>query len=548
MLEANDNRIELIHEDVFRLLPNTLKTVSVRNNRLTYGAYIWYLQNLTGLETLDLSTTRGLHTLPFAEPENQTRYTLPSHHQTENCFTTPRAEKYLEDSPHEKIPENAHTIKPYGIPPNLKTLKYTDCKLAYDLSKLHFADNSLRRVDLSYNIFAVWLGPIYGLENVTHLDLSGNLATYVKPYFFATFPSLTHLNVSHNAFTMSENWEYFRNQSKVEVLDLSSNKILFLHRYFLTGLKSLTTLNLSLNYMDSLFVDLDHNLNLTSINCSHNYIKYISPRLRSQMDRLAALHNFTIDLSGNDLRCTCQNIEFLEWLLNSNIHAANRDLYHCVDINGEVIHFKDHDVLKNLKDSCSDFIALSMGLLATFVLICSLIAATICYRYRWKIIYFFYVFKLKLRKNKTEYERIYDFDVYVSYADHDLHFVREDMIQKLEHQKGKRLYIRDRDSLPGAPIAENIIDGIRSSKKTVLLLSQAFLKKKWCRYELHMANMETVSTGRSVMVIIMLEDIPCRDIPPVILYDVQNSRFVDYPKDPSDQELFWANVSTALDS
>ncbi|XP_067663624.1 toll-like receptor 4 [Haliotis asinina] len=549
MLEANENRVEVINEDVFGLLPQTLKAVSMRDNRLTYGAYIWFLRNLTGLETLDLSSTRGLHTLPFAEPENQIRDTLWSHHQTENCFTTPRTEKYLDDSEHEKILENTHFIKPYGIPPNLKSLKYTDSKLAYDLSKSQFADNNLRHVDLSYNIFARWLGPINGLENVTHLDLSGNLASYVNKTFFATFPSLTHLNLSHNALTMSGNSEYFQYQSKLEVLDLSDNNIVYLHRYFLTELKSLRELNLSHNFMDSLFVDLDHNLNLTSINCSHNDIKYISPRVRSQMDRIATLHSLYIDLSENDLRCTCQNIEFLEWLLHSKkIHAANRERYHCLDINGKVLHFKDHDILKNLRASCSNFIALSMGLLATLVLICSLIAGTICYRCRWKIIYIFYVFKLKLRKSKTEYERIYEFDVYVSYSDLDFNFVCEDMIQKLEHQRGKRLYIRDRDSLPGAPIAENIIDGIRSSKKTVLLLSQAFLKKKWCRYELHMANMEAVSTGRSVMVVIMLEDIPYQDIPPVILYDVQNSRFVDYPKDPIDQELFWANVSTALDS
>ncbi|XP_048243659.1 toll-like receptor 4 [Haliotis rufescens] len=545
-LKANDNRIELIHKNVFRLLPNTLKTVSIRNNRLTYGAYIWYLQNLTGLVSLDLSSTRGLLKLPFAEPDNYSR-DLSSHHQTDNCLTTPRREIYLGDVLHERSLQHQQNITPFGVPPKLKTLKYTDCKLAYDLSKLYFAENSLRHVDLSYNILALWFGPVYGLENVTHLDLSGNLAMYIKKDFFASFPSLTHLNISHNALEMSDNGQYLRNQSKVEVLDLSHNNILFLNRDFLSGLKSLRTLNLSCNYLDSLFVDLENNVNLTSINCSNNNIKYISPRTRSQMDRIAELHEFTIDLSGNDLRCTCQNIEFLEWLLNSKIQAANKELYHCVDINGKVIHFKGHDVLKNLKASCANFIALSMGLIVTIVLIFSLIVGTICYRYRWKIIYIYYVFKLRLRNN-IEYERIYDYDVYVSYTDLDLDFVRKDMIPKLEHQRGTRLYIRDRDSLPGATIAENIIDGIRSSKKTVLLLSQAFLKKKWCRYELHMANMESVSTGRSVMVIIMLEDIPNKDIPPEILYDVQNSRFIDCPNDSSDQELFWANVSAAIDS
>ncbi|XP_046551948.1 toll-like receptor 4 [Haliotis rubra] len=174
-------------------------------------------------------------------------------------------------------------------------------------------------------------------------------------------------------------------------------------------------------------------------------------------------------------------------------------------------------------------------------------SSVVCYRHRWKSIYWYYVIKLKLRNNRKEYVRLFDFDVYVSYADLDLGFVRNDMIQILEHLRGARLYIRDRDSLPGAPISENIIDGIRRSRKTMLLLSQAFLKQKWCRYELHMANMEAVSTGRSVMVIIMLEDIPKNDIPLEILYDFQRSRFLEYPKASSDLELFWANVTAAIE-
>ncbi|XP_046574740.1 toll-like receptor 4 [Haliotis rubra] len=190
--------------------------------------------------------------------------------------------------------------------------------------------------------------------------------------------------------------------------------------------------------------------------------------------------------------------------------------------------------------------SLALVTLSAVVLFTSLVLSGVCYRYRWNLIYFFYATKLKRKRNKRNGDDSYDFDAYVSYADADFDFVRN-MLNELENLLGTRLYIRDRDSLPGAPIAENIIDGIRRSRRTVLVLSRAFLRKKWCRYELHMANMESVSTRRSVMTIIMLEDVSRQHIPPEILYDVQNGRFVDYPQEDMDMDQFWRNLHVAIE-
>ncbi|XP_067661408.1 toll-like receptor 4 [Haliotis asinina] len=554
MLEASANRIETFHEDVFSLLPKTLQSVTVQSGRFTYGNYINNLQNLSSLRYLDLSEQSIGDQLRLIDHAQPILFEWSNICDGDYCMMHAPSDQVQQNGPEnillfEKSIKDKQYISCLGIPPNLTTFKLTNHRLSFELLKMCFKDNRLRHIDLSNNAFTLWTGPILGLENVSKLNLSGNSAKHISPYFFSTFTSLTHLDMSRNSFGFPNNRckdkRYFYNQRKLEYLNLSHNGIFLLHRDFLTGLKSLKVLDLSYNSIFNLSFNFEYNVHLQHLNCAYNNIKSIKPHGRSQMKLLTDLK---LDLSYNGLLCTCENIDFLDWLFSSKI-ASNVQSFHCVDKDRNILLFKDHGdtILTNLKESCNSFLGMTLGALTSLVFLLFLMSFVVCYRYRWKIIYWYYVIKLKLRNNRKEYVRLFDFDAYVSYADLDLCFVRSDMIQILEHLHGARLYIRDRDSLPGAPISENIIDGIRRSRKTVLLLSQAFLKKKWCRYELHMANMEAVSTGRSVMVIIMLEDVPKKDIPLEILYDFQRSRFLEYPTASSDLELFWANVTAAIE-
>ncbi|XP_071088044.1 toll-like receptor 4 [Haliotis cracherodii] len=547
MLEANSNRIEIFHEDVFSLLPKTLEKVTIQSTRFTYGNYVHNLQHLSGLRYLDLSRNPIQGKLPV---EHNALFEWSSICDDDQCLTYEYIDIDNQDGSNEFLPPKERDMNAcLGIPPNLTTFKLSNHRLSFELSKMCFKENILRYIDLSNNAFTRWTGPVFGLENVTNLYLSGNSANHISPHFFSHFTSLTHLDLSHNSFGFPNNHckdrRYFRNQRKLEYLNMSFNGIFLLHRDFLIGLRSLRILDFSYNSIFNLSFNFEHNTHLININCAYNNIKTITPYGRSQMKLLPDLR---LDLSYNPLLCTCENIDFFDWLLSAHI-ASNLQSYHCVNKERHTLSLKGNaeTILTGLKVACYNVLGITLGVLTTLLLILFFVSSLLCYRYRWKIIYWFYVIKLKLRNNRNEYICLFDFDVYVSYADPDLGFVRNDMIQILEHLRGTRLYIRDRDSIPGAPISENIIDGIRRSRKTVLLLSRAFLKKKWCRYELHMANMESVSTGRSVMVIMMLEDIPNKDIPLEILYDIQKSRFLDYPKTSNGLELFWANVTAAIE-
>ncbi|XP_052814080.1 toll-like receptor 4 [Mya arenaria] len=105
---------------------------------------------------------------------------------------------------------------------------------------------------------------------------------------------------------------------------------------------------------------------------------------------------------------------------------------------------------------------------------------------RWKIRYWFDMTKQNYfgyRRLVNDYEtENYRYDAFISYSDHDLHFIRDEIIPRLE-DRGMKLCVHERDFLPGISIWDNIVDAIRTSKKTVVILFKTFVKKQWCIFE-----------------------------------------------------------------
>ena len=102
--------------------------------------------------------------------------------------------------------------------------------------------------------------------------------------------------------------------------------------------------------------------------------------------------------------------------------------------------------------------------------------------------------------------------------------------------------------MAGNPIAKNIVDAVTNSRKTVLILTDKFLKSDWCVYEFRMAQMESNYSrdGRDIFVIVMLENIPNDSMPLDLLRLIQSQTYIEYPVNPQDRELFWNQVKDAI--
>ena len=141
----------------------------------------------------------------------------------------------------------------------------------------------------------------------------------------------------------------------------------------------------------------------------------------------------------------------------------------------------------------------------------------------------------------------YKYDAFISYSEDNIRFILDDVIPRLETDSIS-LCIHQRDFLPGNAISDNIIHAIQSSRKTVVMLSNAFLKSKWCMYEFNMARMENIySRGEDIsLVIVMLEPVPYNAMPLEMMRWIHDNNYIEYTTEHEGKDLFWDKLNGVI--
>ena len=139
--------------------------------------------------------------------------------------------------------------------------------------------------------------------------------------------------------------------------------------------------------------------------------------------------------------------------------------------------------------------------------------------------------------------------MFIAYSSEDQEIGRQGVMNELESKRGLRCCIHERDFKPGESIPFNISKGIRESKRTVLFLSKSFLASEWCMYELNIARMEALHTGRKVILVVKLDNIPNKSLPIDVLDVIDLYTYLEYPKGESDKDLdvFWSKCADFVD-
>jgi hypothetical protein len=138
------------------------------------------------------------------------------------------------------------------------------------------------------------------------------------------------------------------------------------------------------------------------------------------------------------------------------------------------------------------------------------------------------------------------FDAFVSYASENARFVKNDLVPQLEDRRRLQLLVHDRDFRAGEFVNDNIMQAIASSRKTLILMSKDFLKSEWCIFEMNMARMESIKTGRNVVCLVKLEDFPVEGLPLEILDIIRQQTYIERPENDDHMDMFWDRVQNAL--
>jgi hypothetical protein len=151
------------------------------------------------------------------------------------------------------------------------------------------------------------------------------------------------------------------------------------------------------------------------------------------------------------------------------------------------------------------------------------------------------------------------FDAFISYSPKDDVFAREILAAELENESpvspessssddcvmpppGRRVCLYHRD-LPGASqfVADTILQATEASRRTILILSENFLKSEWSRYDYKSGLHQAFRVGRKKLIVIILGNIAPRDLDPDLRLYLKTSTVLQWG-----EKMFWEKLRYEL--
>ncbi|KAK0040775.1 toll-like receptor 13 [Biomphalaria pfeifferi] len=534
-LTASSNGLAFIDPEVFDLLPDNLTFLDLSDNRFTFGYYLKNFSRLTNLETLVLDGAEQSYNLPVWFP------------QEEQSFA------YQDVKVSYPIWERVNLT----LPPKLKTVSLSSAGLTYKLSEFHVdPNNALENLKLDGNKIQSLKGPITGLHQLKSLSLVDCYIREIHERFFENFASLEFLNLSANTFgrkvLKNGSKPIFSSLKNLRELDLSFVDLITVDKNVFEGLENLEILHLERNGIYYFEVDVNYLKKLQFVNFSFTELTGLRPQVTNFFDSIAASNNLTLDFSENPIHCYCANLEFIAWLSRAlqYIRFQRLEKFKCVYEDTTEKYFHDfQDLHQFLDEECTPKVTLFFIVTSATLLLVCIIIALVVYRFRWKLKYFYFSAYLYFKSYKRHGDdKDFEFDVFVSFANEDERFVLKKLVPELT-TRGLKLHIHTTNFRAGEYIATNIVNAVQCSRRTLIVVSSNLQKSQWCHFELQMANLESVHTGRPVMVFLLMESLPEDVLSREILYHIQNNTYLQLPDEVDDarvMDIFWTKLSSDL--
>ena len=388
----------------------------------------------------------------------------------------------------------------------LKILSLNNSNIEVIHDKAFAGLSGLQSLWLDNNIIQnVSSGAFFGLENVKNISLHANSIETLKAGAFDKVKSLNNLTLHTN---------------KLKVVDLKT---------FMAKNVNLTTLTLSENPW--------------LCNCSFGpgFQEWIRRKIKIIRDAndIECRDNETVETNNaTDVR---QSYDFYGNFVNESQGSStvnetlNPLLYvnfsHCYPNRSKVVH----QSFENKKA----VIALSVsGCL--FLLMLTVALSVYCSREIIKVcLYNRYGFRFNKQDERNDGKQ---FDAFVSYSQQDQKFVTKALVPKLEQKKPYyHLCLHYRDWPIGGAIAQTICESVEKSRRTIILLSENFMKSEWCQYEFKAAHYRVLHDKTIRIIMILLDDKPPQNLDPELKLYIKTNTYLEW-KDP----WFWEKLKYAL--
>ena len=267
-------------------------------------------------------------------------------------------------------------------------------------------------------------------------------------------------------------------------------------------------------------------------------------------------HRVKVDIRSNPINCICEMRDFVNYLKNPNNNltkGANVSKYlyfkdlSCANppsLRGRrVVSLSDEDLGCEIEIPTIEkgpTIALSF----MFVMLVFVVFLFIRYREELTILAFTRLNIIFPCNVTADHEENKKYDAFVAYSQHDARWVVDVLRPRLEKPNNGTpfdLCLHHRDFEVGAAISDNIIDSVKQSRHTILVLSRRFLQSEWCLMEFRTAFHQSLLERKKHLIIVLLEKIPEAEIDLDLKRCLKTLTYVEY-----DDNLFWDKLIYAL--
>lgn len=327
IFEIAYNEIQTLQRGVLLYLPRTLQDLSIRGNRFEVTDVFSEVANLNRLQKLDISYQCSIR-----------KYS----HRTRRRTVLERGYVNKTDNNcKDKTLKNLFRV----VPSSLKTLIATAVtSLKSCIPRLSISNQSqLEYLDISLSEFHKWIGPIIvhpKYNNIKVLNISHNQCNFIKNGFFSNLTQVRNLDISYNLLgpylESNQGTNVFKGLKYLKSLWMTSNFINHLDKNLLKDNILLEELHISLNGIESWTLDVSHLNFLTLIDCSLNKLATLPKPVRDRLDATSQIKTVEINFSQNKILCSCENLDFLNWLFTSKVIVKISETEECTGIKGNI--------------------------------------------------------------------------------------------------------------------------------------------------------------------------------------------------------------------
>uniref|UniRef100_A0A3P9B0D3 Toll-like receptor 8a n=2 Tax=Maylandia zebra TaxID=106582 RepID=A0A3P9B0D3_9CICH len=410
------------------------------------------------------------------------------------------------------------------------------------LAELIFTHNNLGKLwkdrDSSYKKLFT------NLSNLTILDISFNGIAKIPEDVYEYLPrNLTALRISHNCLS-DFSWDKLPFH-QLQSLDLSYNH-----------LSTLTTINSNITQTLT-FLDLSHN----HISQVHNGFLQSLKSLRTlslRNNKLTIVNRTTFKsgpefqtlfLQGNPFECTCDSIDFILWIEQSDVKIPR--LTTQVTCNTPVNQRNKILIRFNISQCVNAEKAKQIYALTTSIIILFMIVSTVAHLFYWDASYVLHYMKAKLKGYRSLNSPDTIYDVFVTYDTKDPHvseWVMSNLRVQLEEEGDKihPLCLEERDWPPGIPLVDNLTQSIQYSRKTLFVLTKGYVKTGAFKLAMYLAHQRLLDENVDVIVLLMLEPVLQHSHFLRLRKRLCESSVVEWPRTAAAEPWFWQNLRTVI--